>query len=242
VRGGVAHICAVMNDGSVQCFGNNDYGQLGDGTTTRRTEPVVVSGFSATNLDDWKCCVAHQSTASLGCAAGPVQQCVCDQRPSCCTSNWDATCASLATSSNCWNPGLCGNGVKEPGEDCDDGNINPGDGCGYTCLSEASACVPRLTPGVADRAIRQCVCFGAGNDPFCCNNHWDSLCVSGAINTCGAQCGSPCTPHSTPGSSNPNTTMCVCNAPVNDPFCCNFNWDGICVAEAQQSCGLICVD
>ncbi|MDD5063103.1 MAG: IPT/TIG domain-containing protein, partial [Candidatus Marinimicrobia bacterium] len=32
----------------------------------------------------------------------------------------------------------CGNGVLEPGEDCDDGNANRDDGCSETCLNEGS--------------------------------------------------------------------------------------------------------
>jgi alpha-tubulin suppressor-like RCC1 family protein len=37
------HACAVMNDGSALCWGRNDEGQLGDGTTERRTTPVRVA-------------------------------------------------------------------------------------------------------------------------------------------------------------------------------------------------------
>lgn len=42
---GYSHTCAVLNSGTASCWGANDYGQLGDGSTTERTTPVVVSGL-----------------------------------------------------------------------------------------------------------------------------------------------------------------------------------------------------
>jgi alpha-tubulin suppressor-like RCC1 family protein len=39
-------VCTVMLEGSVDCWGNNDAGQLGDGTTKSTTEPGTVSGIS----------------------------------------------------------------------------------------------------------------------------------------------------------------------------------------------------
>jgi alpha-tubulin suppressor-like RCC1 family protein len=43
---GVNHSCAVMSDKTVKCWGANDRGQLGDGTTTNRDFPVDVNGVS----------------------------------------------------------------------------------------------------------------------------------------------------------------------------------------------------
>jgi len=54
-------------------------------------------------------------------------------------------------------PAVCGNGVIQTGETCDDNNINSGDGCsasctiesGYTCVGQPSVCTPTSPPGGA---------------------------------------------------------------------------------------------
>lgn len=43
---GQAHTCAVLNTGALKCWGYNNYGQVGDGTTTNRLTPVDVSGLT----------------------------------------------------------------------------------------------------------------------------------------------------------------------------------------------------
>lgn len=46
VATGANHTCALIADGTVRCWGRNNVGQLGDGTTTDRTSSVQVSGVS----------------------------------------------------------------------------------------------------------------------------------------------------------------------------------------------------
>ena len=52
VRGGTAvdvgafHSCALLQDGTVSCWGANESGQLGDGTVTNASTPVTVAGIS----------------------------------------------------------------------------------------------------------------------------------------------------------------------------------------------------
>ncbi|HVU00417.1 MAG TPA: DUF4215 domain-containing protein [Polyangiaceae bacterium] len=43
---------------------------------------------------------------------------------------------SLPVVVTCVGPGICGNGVLQPDEQCDDGNTNSGDGCSSTCQNE----------------------------------------------------------------------------------------------------------
>src|SRR5438093_2041579 len=42
---GAFYSCALLQDGTVRCWGQNDLGQLGDGTTTNASTPVAVAGI-----------------------------------------------------------------------------------------------------------------------------------------------------------------------------------------------------
>lgn len=45
VEGGNTHTCVVTTTNSVKCWGENNSGQLGDGTTTNRLTPVDITVF-----------------------------------------------------------------------------------------------------------------------------------------------------------------------------------------------------
>lgn len=55
------HSCAALDDGTVWCWGQNERGELGDGTTTNRPTPVRVKGLEeATDVavgEDLSCAV-----------------------------------------------------------------------------------------------------------------------------------------------------------------------------------------
>ena len=53
ISAGSYHTCTVLDDGSVRCWGSNEFGQLGDGTEIERTSPVPVDlgqGMSAIGI------------------------------------------------------------------------------------------------------------------------------------------------------------------------------------------------
>jgi alpha-tubulin suppressor-like RCC1 family protein len=45
LAGGGYHSCQALGPGTVRCWGDNEFGQIGDGTTTERHTPVQVTGI-----------------------------------------------------------------------------------------------------------------------------------------------------------------------------------------------------
>ncbi|MFQ5414815.1 MAG: M12 family metallo-peptidase, partial [Phycisphaerae bacterium] len=89
-------------------------------------------------------------------------------------------------------PPVCGNGIVEPGEQCD-----PPDGvtCDANCQfignpvctpSAGDCCTANGTPGCNDSACCDAIC---AFDPFCCDTSWDSICANEAAVNGSCPCG-----------------------------------------------------
>jgi hypothetical protein len=53
---GGAHTCAIVSSDGVVCWGKNQFGQLGIGSTTQQTSPMRVEGASGGRWESWDWC------------------------------------------------------------------------------------------------------------------------------------------------------------------------------------------
>jgi hypothetical protein len=108
-------------------------------------------------------------------------------------------------------------------------------------------CAAQPQGGCADAMIEACVC---ADDPTCCEQAWDDVCVESVAGLGCGQCGNApppggddggggvgacCMAHGMGGCVDAMVTNCVCNV---DPFCCEQQWNEECVALVDElGCG-----
>src|SRR5262245_53064057 len=68
-------------------------------------------------------------------------------------------------------PELCGNGVVEPGEDCDDGNATAGDACEVTCRA-TNRPTPRYGHAMTYDALNHKLVLFGGQGPTMYDETW----------------------------------------------------------------------
>lgn len=72
ITAGLNHTCTIQGTGTVQCWGDNSYGQLGDGTTNDSITPVEVTGI--THAVDISAGASDSTCAVLATAPSTTQR------------------------------------------------------------------------------------------------------------------------------------------------------------------------
>lgn len=181
------------------------------------TLPPADLACSADTDCDW-CGSGNPCDGAWGCVGGTCQS----EGPTVCDASGDKACLQ-----NICNPDTIHCEMTVVASACDDDDPCTADSCddaSGACTNEQkcgtnSPCEAVTWPGSGDPAVTECVCNGAGQDPFCCENAWDSLCVSKAEMFC--------------------DTSCDCTAPETDLACssdddCSFCNEDVC--EAHWTC------
>jgi hypothetical protein len=83
-------------------------------------------------------------------------------------------------------------------------------------------------------------------DPFCCDQQWDQICADfaniadacskGVHPNCGNELAADCLSTLNPPIPGCNDSACCAAICQQDPFCCTYGWDSICVQMAQETC------
>lgn len=134
----------------------------------------------------------------------------------------------------------CGDGIVQAGEECDDANIDNGDGCNSSCIIESgwgcsatadtpSVCSNTCGDGVRQNATEQCDLGAANSDNGDCTTRCRiASCTDGLRHSAGTgtetdvDCGGSCPPCATNGGCNTNgdclsgfcnTTTNLCETP-----------------------------
>ena len=125
---------------------------------------IFVNNSVACTDDD--ACTDGDSCANGACVPGPELECP-DDGNTCTSHACDADSGCVTTPvADC-----CGNGIKEGGEQCDDGNQTGADGCSASCVEEAGGCFADWKVGTPCNGVNH----GGGCTPAETGFHWKGL-------------------------------------------------------------------
>src|SRR3989339_598112 len=126
---GYYHTCGIRaNDSRVLCWGRGIHGELGDGISHNIGSPVLTtdtSAYSSGNCDSVCVEPPAPSTCTPDCSCA-FNACISTT----CSNGCNGSCDGLKICP------VCGNGIIESPEKCDDGNLINLDGCSDSCTKE----------------------------------------------------------------------------------------------------------
>ena len=137
---------------------------------------------------DPQCRVASASSAGRA-AAGIAAKCSgltgadvgsCSSLPDCVIA--DATASGRALGANVYGAFACGDGVRQAGEQCDDGNADDGDACTNRCKSA------KCGDGAVQTGVEQCDDGNRFDDDGCKNDCTLPVCGDGTLASGAEQC------------------------------------------------------
>ncbi|MBX7100524.1 MAG: OmpA family protein [Myxococcaceae bacterium] len=265
---GCSATCLVENGGACTATGPGPTGNAscasGVCDTTGGAPGVCEAANTCGNgkLETGEGCDDGNATPNDGCSAACLVENggACNASASGSTGN--ASCVSGVCDTAGGAPGICkasnicGNGVKEAGEGCDDSNTTAGDGCSATCLVETGGTCNASGPGSTGNAsCASGICDTVGNPaPGKCEAA--GVCGNGVKETgegcddgntaandgCSATClvenGSACSAVQPGATGNASCASGVCDA-VGNPApgkCEPANTCGNGVREASEGC------
>ncbi|MBI2629244.1 VWA domain-containing protein [Candidatus Pacearchaeota archaeon] len=134
-----------------------------------QSSQVICSGNNRINITQTPTCTLTNTCTTIttnttlqNCQYGCVNG-ACIQPNIECSNDAQCNDNNPNTQDICLNPGtpqsqcvhnpiqpVCGNGIRESGEQCDDGNLINGDGCSSTCIIEGQICTEICSGGALD--------------------------------------------------------------------------------------------
>jgi hypothetical protein len=184
-----ANNCIVTGSGSTSSSSSSS-------STSASSSSSSSSGSSSSSASSTSSSSSSSSTSSSSgggaCAHGICTQgthlksgcdscatAICSQDPYCCTTAWDNVCVGEVGS-------ICGescSGGSSSSSSSSSSTTTSSSGGGTTCGHAICATGTKLKT-----SCDPCVLDICSQDPYCCTNKWDSICVSEVGSICGEGC------------------------------------------------------